>query len=85
MQKRMKMSTISTIKKATLYLDPRIHKALRLRAAETDQSISEITNQMLIEALSEDIEDLQAIEERKHGSFETYQQFIKGLKADGLL
>ena len=78
------MSTITT-KKATLYLDERVHKALRLRAAQTDESISDVTNQMLLESLSEDIEDLQAIAERKNGSFETYEQFITGLQKDGLI
>lgn len=72
------------IKKATLYIDSRIHKALRLRAAETDQSISEVANQLLTEILLEDIEDLGVINERKNGSFETYEQFIKSIKGEEL-
>ena len=52
-------------KRATIYFDPVLHKALRLKAAETSRSITEIVNEAVREALSEDAEDLAAFDERK--------------------
>jgi predicted HicB family RNase H-like nuclease len=51
-------------KRATVYLDPELHKALRLKAVETSQSVSELVNKAIREALSEDVDDLTAFEER---------------------
>jgi hypothetical protein len=51
-------------KRATIYFDPDLHKALRLRAVETNQSLSELVNDAVREALAEDAEDLAAFDER---------------------
>ena len=51
-------------KRAPIYFDPNLHKALRLKAVETSRSISELVNEAVREALSEDAEDLLAFEER---------------------
>ena len=51
-------------KRATVYFDPGLHKALRLKAAETDQSLSELVNAAVRQALTEDGEDLAAFDER---------------------
>ena len=50
-------------KRATIYFDPVLHKALRLKAAETSRSITEIVNEAVREALAEDAEDLAAFVE----------------------
>jgi Ribbon-helix-helix protein, copG family len=50
--------------RTTLYLDPKIHRALKVKSATTDRSISEIVNEALVEALREDAIDLQAFRKR---------------------
>jgi hypothetical protein len=51
-------------KRATIYFDPILHKALRLKAVETSRSVSELVNEAVREALSDDAEDLLAFEKR---------------------
>ena len=51
--------------KSTLYLEDSIHQALRLKAAETNQSMSELVNDALKASLQEDLEDIKAWRERK--------------------
>ena len=50
--------------RATVYLDPELHKALRLKALETSQSLSKLVNDAIKEALAEDAEDIAAFEKR---------------------
>jgi hypothetical protein len=54
----------TSLRRATVYFDPMVHRALRLKAAETDQSISELINEAVGLSLQEDAEDLAAFEER---------------------
>lgn len=51
-------------KRSTIYFDPRLHAALRLKAAHTDRSLSDLVNDAVRLALAEDQEDLSAFEER---------------------
>ena len=71
--------------RATIYLDKSIHRALRLKAAETNRSMSEIVSDALREALREDEEDLAAFEERAHEKGISYEALLKKLKANGTL
>lgn len=75
----------SATTRATIYLDKKMHKALRLKAAETHRSISEIVSDAVREALREDMEDLAAFEERAHEKGISYEALLKKLKADGTL
>ena len=70
-------------KRTTIYFDPNLHKALRLKAVETSRSVSELVNKAVREALSEDAEDLLACEERADEALISYEQMIKRLKKDG--
>lgn len=70
-------------KRATIYFDPELHKALRLKAAETSRSITELVNEAVREALSEDAEDLAAFGVRKHDPVISYDEMVKRLKKDG--
>ncbi len=70
-------------KRATIYFDPNLHKALQLKAVETSRSVSELVNKAVREALSEDVEDLLAFEERADEALVSYEQMIKRLKKDG--
>lgn len=75
------MPTLS--KRATVYLDPRIHRALRLKSVETSRSMSELINEALREDLAEDAEDLAAFDEREGEETVSFEAFVKGLKRDG--
>jgi FMN phosphatase YigB (HAD superfamily) len=70
-------------KRATIYFDPDLHKALRLKAAETSQSLTRLVNDAVRVALSEDAEDIAAFEDRQHESLISYDAMVKKLKADG--
>ena len=70
-------------KRATIYLDPVVHKALKLKAVETSRSISDLVNEAVREALAEDAEDLAAFEERAKEPLLSYDEMLKRLKKDG--
>jgi len=70
-------------KRATVYFDPNLHKALRLKAVETSRSVSDLVNEAVREALSEDAEDLSAFEERADEKLISYEEMVKRLKKDG--
>lgn len=72
-------------KRATVYLDPTIHKALRLKSFETSLSISQLINDALQADLLEDAEDFEAYENRIHEPTIEYSIFVKELKKDGIL
>ena len=71
--------------KATLYLDEPIHQALRLKAAETRQSMSALVNDALKASLQEDLEDLQAWRARKNEKTFSFEEFVSLLKEDGVI
>jgi hypothetical protein len=70
-------------KRATIYFDPELHKALKLKALETSRSITDLVNQAVKEALSEDAEDILAYEEREKEPLISYEQMVKKLRKDG--
>ena len=70
-------------KRATIYLDSDIHKALKLKAIETSRSVSDLVNVAVREALSEDAQDLAAFEERETEPLLSYDEMVKRLKKDG--
>ena len=70
-------------KRATVYLDPALHKALRLKSVETSRTMSDLINDAVREELAEDADDLAAFEDRKHDPTVTFEEFVKELKRDG--
>lgn len=72
-------------KRATIYFDPDLHKALRLKSVETSRSVSDLVNEAVRETLSEDAEDLAAFEERADEPLISYEEMVKRLKKDGRL
>ncbi len=70
-------------KRATVYFDPDIHRALRLRAAASDKSISDMVNEAVKLTLAADAEDLAALDESKRESNLDFKQFVKALKRRG--
>ncbi len=77
------MSTLT--KRATVYLDPVLHKALRLQSVETSRSVSQLVNDAVRDELAEDASDLAAFEERKNEPTVEFEDFVKGLKRDGAI
>jgi len=72
-------------KRATIYFDPDLHKALRLKAVETSRSVSDLVNEAVKETLSEDAEDLAAFDERGNEPLISYEEMVKRLKKDGCI
>lgn len=70
-------------RRATIYLDTRLHRALRIKSVETEQSMSELVNDAVARALAEDAEDLAAFEERAREPLVTFEEALKELKRDG--
>jgi hypothetical protein len=70
-------------KRATVYFDPEIHQALRVKAAASDRSISEMVNHAVKLALAEDAEDLAAFDDRKDERSLTFESFVRGLRRRG--
>jgi hypothetical protein len=70
-------------KRATIYFDPFLHRALRLKAAETDHSISELVNEAVKAALLEDADDLEAFEIREREADYSFEDVVKDLKRRG--
>jgi plasmid stability protein len=69
--------------RATVYFDPDIHRALRLKAAASDRSISGMVNDAVRAALAEDAEDLEAVDERREEPTLSFETFVKKLKKRG--
>jgi hypothetical protein len=77
------MSDLS--KRSTVYFDPDIHHALRVRAVNTQQSVSEFVNEAVRRALREDQDDLSAFDERVAEPVISYEALLNDLKSHGKL
>jgi len=73
----------TAVRRATIYLDEVVHKALKIKALETSRSISDIVNSAVKESLAEDAEDLAAFEDRANEPLLSYDEMVKRLKKDG--
>ena len=72
-------------KRATVYFDSLLHRALRLKAAETDESISDLVNLAVRHSLAEDAEDLAAFDERAKEPNLAFETVLKDLRKRGKL
>jgi len=76
--------TMSTdVKRTTIYLDPALHRALRIKAAESDRSVSGLVNDAVRVALAEDAIDLAAFDERADEPVIAFEDVLKKLRRDG--
>ena len=75
------MATLT--KRVTIYFDPDIHRVLKIKAASTNKSISEIVDTAIRQELSQDEEDLHIFEERVHEPSISFEEILKELKVDG--
>jgi len=76
---------MSSARRATVYLDPALHRALRIKAAETDQSVSDIVNEAVRLTLAEDAEDLAAFRVRAKEPTLDFETVLKDLRRRGKL
>ena len=70
-------------KRVTVYLQPEYHRALRVKSAETEYSISDLVNSAVKQALLEDAVDLEAFDKRAGEPLLVFEDFVKTLKRDG--
>lgn len=70
-------------KRATIYFDPALHHALRIKAAETERSISELVNEAVKASLAEDASDFEAFEVREKEADYAFESVVKDLKQRG--
>ena len=73
----------SSQKRATVYFDTFLHRALRLKAAQTDRSISELVNEAVKQSLAEDADDIAAFEAREKEPDNSFEDVVKDLKRRG--
>ncbi len=72
-------------KRATVYFDPVMHRALQHKALDTSRSLSDVVNDAVRNSLNEDAEDLAVFEERISEPLVSYEEVLKELKANGRL
>lgn len=71
--------------RTTVYLKPKIYRALKIKAALTDRSVSDLINTAVMEALREDGLDLEAFDKRAKEPLRTFESVLKDLKRDGFV
>jgi predicted transcriptional regulator len=72
-------------KRTTVYISPEIHRALRIKAAATEHSMSNLIQEAIRISLAEDAIDLEAIRQRRHEPSVSFEQVLKDLHKNGKL
>jgi hypothetical protein len=70
-------------KRATVYFDADVHRALRLRAAACNRSISDMVNEAVRLILAEDADDLRDVHRREDEPSSNFEEFVKSLRDIG--
>ncbi len=70
-------------KRTTIYLDSDLHRALRIKAAETEHSMSELVQEAIKLSLAEDSIDLSAFEQRRKEPSLPFEDVLKKLRKNG--
>ena len=76
---------MSDLKRATVYFDSNLHKALRVKAAQTDHTVSDLVNRAVRQSLAEDADDLAAFDDRAKEPNLAFEDVLKDLKRRGKL
>ena len=76
---------MGTAKRATVYLDPELHRAVRIKAAETERTVSELLNEALRQSLAEDADDLEAFRSRSKEPSLDFETVLKDMRRRGKL
>ena len=72
-------------KRTTIYLDPKLHQAVKMKAVQMHMSVSDLVNEAVRLSLKEDAVDLAAVRDRAAEPSRSYEAVLKELKRDGLL
>ena len=72
-------------KRSTIYLEEPLHRALRVKAAETDTSISDLVNTAVRHSLAEDAEDLKSFRDRDKEPRMSFEDLVRDMKRRGTL
>ena len=73
----------SILKRSTIYLDPQLHRALKIKSAQVSKTISALVNEAIKFSLAEDLEDLEAFEDRLNEPNLDFEYVLKDLKSSG--
>ena len=73
------------MRRATVYLDPHLHRALKVKAAQTDRSVSDLVNDAIRQVLSEDADDLEAFQKRAKEPNLAFEDVLRDLRKRGKL
>jgi hypothetical protein len=73
------------MKRATVYFEDDLHKALKIKAFEASTSVSELVNEAIKDALSEDLDDLNAFRDRASEPTLDFESFLQDLKKNGTI
>lgn len=76
---------MKTLKRTTVYLDYKLHRAVKLKAAQVHKSVSDLVREALLVSFQEDVADRAALRKRRHEPSRSLKTVIRGLKRDGLL
>lgn len=76
---------MATPKRSTIYFDPDLHRALRLKAAAMDRSISDVVNDAVRQTLSEDAADLEMFDKRRREPALDFEEVVLRLRRSGKL
>lgn len=70
-------------KRATVYFDADVHRALRLSAAACNRSISDMVNEAVRMTLAEDADDVRDADQREEGQSTSFEEFVTSLRDSG--
>ncbi len=76
---------MSSDTRTTIYLKPKVYRALKVKAATTDRSLSDLVNAAVLESLREDAIDLDAFDRRAKEPSRSFEKVLEELKRDGTL
>jgi hypothetical protein len=76
---------MATDARTTVYLKRKVYRALKAKAASTDQTVSDLINAAVLEAMREDEVDLSAVVARRKEPSRPFEKVVEDLKRDGLL
>jgi phosphate uptake regulator len=74
---------MSDARRVTVYFEPNVHRALKLKAASSDRSVSEMVNDAVRAVLADDAEDLEAFEKRASEPERAFEDFVRSMRRSG--
>jgi hypothetical protein len=74
---------VNKAKRTTIYFEPALYRALRIKAGETETSISDIVNAAVRQSLTEDAADVAIFKARAREPVLAFEDMLKDLKRPG--